>query len=105
MDDGVRFAEINGRLRSLEEKVEDLIELIHGGPSVTRSDSLRGRLHTLETANAAAAAAQAALDAVRSLQVRRLGRAEKFAAILFGFVIAASTLTTTIVVLIQQASN
>lgn len=73
-----RIATLESELRGLRGKISDdlanlrndLAELeveVHGPP---REHSLRGRVHTLEQSDAAARAAQAALEAARAVQDR-----------------------------------
>lgn len=94
------------RLRALETLVvglqADMVELsrvIEGPP---REDSLRGRLHRLESNEAAAHAAAAALEAARALRDHTFSRGQKLIALMFGLVTTSCAVITVITVLLHQ---
>lgn len=97
-----RFAHIEGRLVRLEEDMRDVAIALNGPP---RAESVRGRLHLLESSELGAKAAEAALGMARELHDRRLTKWEKLAAIGFGFIFACSSVVTTVIVVAQQVGH
>lgn len=62
---GERLARLEQQMFELREDVHSIDRALNGPP---REESFRGRLHLLETSDAAAKAAEAALSAVRVMQ-------------------------------------
>lgn len=81
-DEIARIAVCEQRISEAEEDIRKVYTLLEGPP---RDESIRGRLHVLETSQAAAKAATAAVEAVKLVQstqaTRRFSRAEKLAAL------------------------
>ena len=84
--DEARLAVLEQRVLSAEADIRDLWVAIQGPP---RDDSIRGRLHVLEQAEAAANAATAAVEAVKLVGRQRFTRGEK----LFGIFVSLALVT------------
>lgn len=80
---GERIVRVEEQLRNLQGDVEALDRQISGPP---REESIRGRLHKLENADAAARAATAALAAAKAVQRQGWSQRERVGL----FVIAAA---------------
>jgi hypothetical protein len=76
------------RLVLIEERLEDLIQLMNGGPEIEFARSVRGRLHMIEnTLRGADKLADAARE-VRLQRVRQWSRAEKLIGLGLGLLAA-----------------
>lgn len=95
-----RLARLETLYADLREDVNQITTTIEGPPG-NRNESIRGRLHKLETDEIAAQAAQAALATVRELRDRRLTTTEKRAAIFFGAVLALGSVITSVLLVVQ----
>jgi len=95
-DLGVRLAVLEERLKDVQTDVRDLVVVIQGPP---REESIRGRLHRLESADAAANAAAAALATARELHARALTRMQKIVLASMAVIGTVCTVITTIVTL------
>lgn len=87
--------------RRLLAEIAEIQREIAGPP---RQESLRGRLHRLETADAAAKAATAALEAARAVQSRTFSRREKIVGMLLALVTTAAAVGAFVLSLIAATS-
>lgn len=86
-----RMPTVDVRLDRLERDVAELLELIHGGPSVAWERSIRGRLHAMRSTDTAAAALADALREVRRERSQRWGTWQKTLLVLSAVVTAAAS--------------
>lgn len=96
---GERLAAVEQRVEDLRSDIRVVQRTIEGPP---REESIRGRLHKLESNDIAAQAATAALETARTLRDRSLSRSEKIVVALFTGVITICTVVTTVSVLVQH---
>lgn len=96
LNHGERLRALETLVIGLQADMRDLTVLIEGPP---REDSLRGRLHRLESNEAAAHAAAAALEAARAMREHAFSRGQKLIALVFAVVTTGCTVLTTIAVL------
>lgn len=81
--------DLDARLARIELRVEEMYELLNGGPSVGWDRSIRGRLHTLMSE-------LSARKMQRDATVARWTRGEKLGAGLIAFTTVATNLATLI---------
>jgi hypothetical protein len=74
---------VRAEAESIREDYRAMHEQLHGPPW---ERSIRGRLHQLETNDAAAVAARAALEAATAVRGRTFGRREKIVGLALGVV-------------------
>lgn len=96
---GERLAAVEQRVEDLRSDIRVMQRTIEGPP---REESIRGRLHKLESSDVAAQAASAALETARSIRDRALSRSEKIIVACFTGVITICTVVTTVSVLMQH---
>ena len=90
-DEAARLAVVEQRIKEAEEDIRMFRQQLDGPP---RDESIRGRLHMLETSDNAAKAAAAAVEAVKLVNRQRFTRGEKLVTLAFSFcVLLLQTLT------------
>jgi hypothetical protein len=96
-------AALEAQFKTLDEDHRELYRFVHGPP---REESIRGRLHILESDTVAAKAAHAALEAAQMLrqtqQVQQFTRVEKLVGLSFAAVVAATTVINLILAVIHH---
>jgi t-SNARE complex subunit (syntaxin) len=76
------------RLVRVEQHLEDLWQLVNGGPNVEWKQSIRGRLHDVQQRLASEEALTQAIREVRRTQTRRLATWAQIVLVLCGVVTA-----------------
>lgn len=84
---GERIAALEATLVGILSDVAELQRELAGPP---RQDSIRGRLHRLESSDAAAKAAEAALVAARAVQGQTFSRRQKIAGLVLALIVAGA---------------
>lgn len=79
-EEAARLAVCEQRITEAEEDIRKVYTILEGPP---RDESIRGRLHLLETSQAAAHAATAAVEAVKLVSRQRFTRGEKLIGLVF----------------------
>lgn len=97
-----RLARLEVNMSDLKQDVAQILVQIQGPP---REDSLRGRIHKVESSTAAAKAAEAALTIARDIHAqnneRRLGTGTKLVAAGCALLTVLCTVTTTVLLVAQ----
>lgn len=95
---GERVARLEAEVRGLREAVTTLHVRIEGPP---RKDSISGRMHTLESSEAAAKAAEAALVAAHAVSSQSFSRRQKIAGLVLGLLTTGAAVGAFVLALIS----
>lgn len=84
------MADLDARLAVIEDRLDTLLELIHGGRRVRWEDSIRGRLHAVLQTQANEQSLAAAIREVRRSQRRRWSRWQRLVLLVAAVAAAAA---------------
>lgn len=102
MNPDERLARLEEQMKGMREDMAELRRSLEGPP---RDESIRGRLHVLETNDAAAVAARAALEAARAAQGQSWTRKERVGLFIFAGIGAVGTIVSGVVLVITQTGT